>query len=165
MLLNAPWQPSIKSIQRGQFTTTGTSQTISISSVDTTKAIIRVSDGTSDNVMNNIDYAVVFASSTQLTLTVNTWTVGRTINWEVIEFYNVKSLQTGSYVLSTGSGVEQSITISSVDVTKALLFISETTNNATAAGVAINRIKTATSIGVLTWSTTKTIKWQVIEFN
>lgn len=90
----------VKSVQRGTYTTTtSTSGTITISSVDVNKSFVLVNgcvDGGSSNEGTSSapaykayvgDTSVSLSSSTQLTVKNQTGTSGATIAWQVVEFY------------------------------------------------------------------------------
>jgi hypothetical protein len=157
---------NVKSIQRGSIAITSTSQNIVISAVTTANSIVRIYNQASTSSSTG-DFSGTLTSSTNLNITNSMWTVSQTIYWEVIEFNNVKSLQTGTYSLSVTSttGVMQTVTISSINSVKALLFSNETSSSSTADGQSIGVILNSTTLGFNTVYATKTIKWQVIEFN
>lgn len=159
---------NIKSIQSGITTLTSTSHNVAISAVDTTKSIVLISYVPSLSVGSNmVAVAGVLTNSTTLTLRVNTLTsYPPTVRWQVIEFNNVKSNQSGAV---TASAVTQTVTISSVDLQKSIISIERTATNTSTVNYLI------CVAASLTNSTTLEIKqasvdsgsyyWQVIEFN
>lgn len=154
---------SIKSIQRGIIDVTSVSTNIAISTVDLTKSIVRIVNET-QLVTKYGDTMGSLTAPTNLNLSFNAYMAHNLIKWEVIEFNNVKSLQSGTYIL-TVSGVEQIVPISTVNPLKSLLFFSETTDDTSANAIALGRIVSAASIGFKSMPVNKYIKWQVIEFN
>jgi hypothetical protein len=162
---------NIKSIQRGIITwnNTNTAQTITISSVETSKSVILISH-TGD--FARAQYTVgVFNSSTVVNFTRNQGlNIGtgdeRTVHWTVIEFNNVKSKQTGS--LSTVDGnTELDVIVSSFSTSKCMLFSFYTTSDGTVGGSnrpIRSRVKNATNISFMA-NVLHTINWQLIEFN
>lgn len=123
---------NIKSIQR--FIVNMTSSTlanVTISAVDLTKAVVNVKpmSGTQTADSSHFWMQGVLTTSTNLQITCAAASAGsRSIDVEVIEFNNVKSIQTitSSIVASSGS---TSVTISSVNMNKTLLYYSWTNTN------------------------------------
>jgi len=103
----------IKSVQRGVSTVT-TPVTVSIDEVDLDKSVILI-QGLFDDGDGQAGAAVVsFDSSTELYIGGQNYNT-TTVIWQVIEFYNVKSLQSG-YTTS------ETTTITQVNLNKSILF-------------------------------------------
>lgn len=159
---------NIKSIQRGLSSglTNGlASAIVTIPAIDTTKSILRFSSTPIPSGTPNADsilVAGVITDSTTLTFS-RVGTVGPIIlSWEIIEYYAVKSLQTGSFDSVAGSA-----TISTVNLAKSNVFISATCTDNVATNYYLTysfRISTATLVQVTHYSGTKTYYFQVIEF-
>lgn len=158
----------IKSIQRGTLTfPSATITNVTISSVDLTKSIVLVTSiGDSVNpavgcVKGKLTSATNLALSKATTLTAN-------VSWQVIEFYNVKSLQTGDYTLITAAGT---VTVSAVSPTKSLLICSwESTASTSGANYAalnynLTNSTTITFDIINSANQGRNIHWQLIEFN
>lgn len=170
---------NIKSIQRGEFQLSSPqSQSITISAIDTTKSILKftVSYPNSGQSSMQPQYSAFrgeITNSTTISFTrgVNTSAAYVVISWEVIEFNNVKSLQSGNLSYSTNAA-ESIVTVNSINTSKALLFFSFSTNNSDndASGALLKgRIISNTSIGFvqncLTGGRSVAISWRLIEFN
>jgi len=160
---------NIKSIQRGNMTLSANSSTVTIASVDLTKAIVRMSYSMSSGGTSGIanDCATVaLTNATTLTFSVGTYYDNVNINWEVIEFNNVKTLQSGQKSTALAS---DSITIASINPLKAMLFytFSGIQTGGTMPPIFTNAyIYNATTIITSQYTTyTKVINWQVVEFN
>lgn len=127
---------NIKSIQRGfiQLDNGGASpytNSITISAVDLTKAIIKitVNGNDPDNTYYTVERHCVKASltnATTLALYLTAATISPycpSVSWEVIEFNNVKSLQKGTTAMAgTLGSVNQ--TIAAIDMAKTIIFFS-----------------------------------------
>lgn len=159
-----------KSIQRGStllLTGATTTINITITSVDMSKSIVIVSTIPKAGSTQNAEIYVrgILTSSTNLQLVRNTGSGATDVSWVVVEFNNVKSLQTGSKSISVASAT---VTVSAVNTSKSLLFASWTTADTT------NSFEGLTNY-VLTDSTTltftqngfysKSIQWYLVEFN
>lgn len=144
---------------------------IDISPVDMSKSIVRVCSyapilktGPGANPGANLPL-IKFNSATSINIATNNYTAQDIpVAWEVIEFNNVKSKQSGR---SSTSIDGQKITISAVDISKSMLFVSYVTNLADFRGFIVK---------YLLYDTTNiqfcfvdgyavTAEWQVIEFN
>lgn len=163
---------NIKSTQRGVASYTGrTILDITISSVDLTKSIVKVSQIHGFDTAAKVMIKAELTSPTNLQLTTVTADGGAstiTIDWEVIEFNNVKSLQRGSVSSSTTS--ETVVTISAIDPNKSIIFFSYKHTNAVSTDVSqtflsAGRIINSTSIGLWNKKAGADFHWQVIEFN
>lgn len=171
--IDGPGGSNIKSIQRGtSVLTNGGASTlnVTISSVNLSKTIVKFTSliiSTSGS-LNSLCNAKV-TTATNLLLTRNSTTGGDiTVEWEIIEFNNVKSIQTGNYTLSTMSGT---VTITTVDTTKSSLYYSAynsaDTDSYTRTMTGTGKITNATTLtfALATSGVTKIIEWIVIEFN
>lgn len=161
---------NIKSIQRGSKIMTSNSNTVTISSIDLTKAIPKITligkGGTSNPAACYVSAKIT--DETTLTLEMGGWdtTYAPTVEWEVVEFNNVKSLQKGSQAISAAT---TNVTITSINMLKSTLFYSYKTTSATlsnmSAAMGGGRINTATQLTFTQLNTDdKTIEWYVIEF-
>jgi hypothetical protein len=161
---------NIKSSQRGELTLGALTTTtdVTISTVDLTKSIVKISVQSPNNVnLNQWTCYATLTSPTNLQFVIPTasGTTGL-VSWEVIEFNNVKSLQSG---LTSMTSLTMNVTISAVNLNKSILFFS---NNSNATLIATHYF---TLEGLLTASTNIkfstlfanviTAKWYVIEFN
>lgn len=165
--------PNIKSIQSGEATNIITaSENITISSVDLAKSILHFSH-TTYNANNEARYNIAgkFNSATELNFTSDEIpSIRKKIRWSVIEFNNVKSLQSGSLTHAGIADTEQTQAISNVNLDKSLLFFSYRHNSAVSNYMAITgKFSNATTLTFYkdTYTTpgTATIEWFVIEFN
>lgn len=157
---------NIKSIQRGSVTMTAKGQTITISPVDTTKAIVRINYFYGSSQIGGCLISAELTNSTTITLNQGGSLSYQVVEWEVIEFNNIKSLQRGIATTTTASS---DITISSVDTLKSIIFYSHqsTSTSTTLLGNAIRvfllsntklQVAQREAINLSTY-------WQVIEFN
>jgi hypothetical protein len=171
--LNAPsGGATIKSIQRGITNIPANAFNIqpSISAVDITKSIIRITF-----VINNgsdPDETIVYGKISSSTVI----TIGRGNNpafasgdiyWEVIEYANVKSLQTGSKSVNVANA-EQNVTVSAIDVSKSELVFSYRNSTATLdidSSHMGGRIVDSTTITFQCGTTGGISEWQLLEFN
>lgn len=164
----------IKSIQRGTLSLASGSfsQTVTISSVDLSKSIVRV-NGYRAQVSLTGDVGQIFvrarlSSNTQIAFTRNgSSTPQLFVEWEVIEFENA-TIQTGD--LSVGSSSTTGVAnVSATSTSKTLLFFT-TEFNSTAAlyhtNVFTGRITSSTQV-TFTRSEAAgaaTIRWYLVEF-
>lgn len=122
---------SIKNIQAGTatFTTGLASITVPISSVDLNKAVLLFSylkDNTTTG--NTADRFLIMGTITDADIL--TFSVGNVagsnfaVNWTVIEFSNVKTLQRGIVTLSTIGYTLQNFSVSPINPTKSFLIVS-----------------------------------------
>ena len=165
---------NIKSVQMGVITGTYQSTsphvvTTNISSVDTSKSIILCEMITNSIIAEtDVTQSVIgkFDSNTKIafeTLTYSTSTLYK-IQWMVIEFENVKSIQSG---LSSGYG---SIAISPININKSLLFYTQrpTLNTSDKRYMkSIAYISSNTSLSLYTYAPDKfpLVQWFIVEFN
>lgn len=159
---------NIKSIQRGTVTMNAVTKDITISAVDLSKSIVQLTVKSAGSAGADCITGEL-TSATNLKLASGTTGSGNSVvEWTVIEFNNVKSLQSGTTTQTTTTPV--TVTISSVDLTKSILFF---TFNTTTFGPTSNAMPMSgkftnnTTLSFANYDTTgtKTIKWQVIEFN
>ena len=123
---------TIKSVQRGISTafdnTTTTSTTITISAVVTANSIVRVYPGAIPGATSAYFYShavcVDLTNSTTISLTrERPDNKAPAIVWEVIEFNDAKTKQTGIATINDDTFIKN-VTISTVEMSKALVFIS-----------------------------------------
>ena len=159
---------NIKSIQRGSATMNALTVNVAISAVDITKSIVKIyMRNTAVSGTGYLTANAEITTSTNLRLAVVAIIVGtEVVDWEIIEFNNVKSLQKGTKVVSTTSEI---VTITGVEPTKSVLFISwdapmsSNMHNLSASGELTN--STTITLFQASSGVVRTIKWQVIEFN
>ncbi|MBU3098755.1 MULTISPECIES: hypothetical protein [Clostridium] len=165
-------ESNTKGIQRGEYSVLSTDLTINItiSPVDITKSIPKIfvcATGASTRA-NVTLFKCVLTSSTNLQITrySNGATFTATIDWEVIEYNNVKSLQTGLLTLNTAS---TNIAISSVNMLKTDLFLSFTITSTYGLSEIMQIAMQLTSTTNLKFtgygSMNYSIQWYAIEFN
>ena len=167
---------NIKSYQSGVFTLSTLTGNITIASVGTSKSIVITRAVYSNNTgdVATFEISSSLSSSTNIALTrynpapVSVPTV--LIYWEVIEFNNVKSKQTGTMSVSSNSS-ESTQTISNVNPIKCLAFATRSvdTNLSPNQGQHMFGIKVASSTSIAIRQqisgVTCSYEWQVIEFN
>lgn len=154
----------IKNTQRGiaSITNGNTSVTVVLSTIDITKSIVKISYFG----VGTLQPRAVITNSTTLTITRYASSGTTNVNWEVIEYNNVKSLQSGNLNL-TGS-TESVVSVSSINTLKSTLYVSHSTNDTDLNQVSLrDRIIDSTSIGFkfdFSDTSTATIQWYLIEF-
>ena len=158
---------NIKSIQRGSFSYYNlTTYNVTINPVDTTKSIIYVSHNGGYARANTDLIAAKISNSTTINFSSgDDYTNEVIVSWIVIEFTNVKSLQTGSVV---ASGATTNVAISTVDILKSFSVVSKkstSTSSTTGYYRFTHHITTATNLAITGQNVnTETYEWQVIEF-
>jgi len=164
---------NIKSIQRGSVASdsiTSSGLSISISSVDLTKSVVMVHFCSRSTDQNDLVRAEI-TSPTEIKLYIGNSTgyAYRVIYWEVIEFNNVKTLQKGTTVTTSMDDVDQNISISSVNVSKSMVFSSYSSTNSSPVYVPMKSVilinSTTLKIIKYDYNGLSTHHWQVIEFN
>lgn len=162
---------NIKSVQSGEFnwSGTGTSSNVTISEIKSENSIVIIEQYM---VNENASIGAIGAritSDTNLNFTRRvggSWNGSSKLKWQVIEFNNVKSKQTGIKSIGT-TATEETVTISSINTDKCLLITSQTSDTI---GNAITYYESASNV---LNSTTLSfyghfesyVYWQVIEFN
>jgi hypothetical protein len=168
---------NVKSLQRGTatFGSSATTVTATISAVDLTKAIVRIS-GIWTNNSGSTSYSagkslakVVLTNATTVTITIGVASAyAPTVQWEVVEFNNVKSLQSGTLAISAYGLEGMSLVISSVTANKVMAFASGSSTDDTTVFSKIRDLSCAvvdsTHITITT-PVAESVNWQVIEFN
>lgn len=166
---------NIKSIQRGVVDSgniTSSGFAINISKIDITKSIIRVTYRNNNTDMQDLIRGEI-TSETQIKLfngKLSGTATGRSIHWEVIEFNNVRSLQKGTYTTLNPDFTDESISISSIDISKSVIFDSFSSTNSSASYYMQSKgaiILNNTTISIIKhdFNGLSTHHWQVIEFN
>lgn len=165
---------NIKSIQRGTLQWTGPSggQSVTISAVDTTKAIVKITfrETVTGEPASQKCVAAYLSTSTTVQFEMQDPTALPFISWEVIEFSPaaIKSLQSG---YSTGLQAQtDNIAISAVNLSKAMLFFSYSTGNTETPQVwamLAGYLSSATNIAFTQTGAAraKNVRWYVVEFN
>lgn len=162
----------ITGIQRGTAILAGsaTSVNITISPVDLTRSIVLVQSynhASSATTSALISIRAVINSATNILLVRNEASASHpvTYTWTVIEFASVKSLQKGQKSLALAS---DTVTVSSVNTSKSLMFFSYSSTGLMAGGIApvMGSVTNATTLTFNQLGTTPTtlIEWQLIEF-
>jgi hypothetical protein len=166
--LNGGGGSNIKSIQRGTITTNDNPTTlINISAVDINKSIIVINQRFQSDAINRSKRAL-FVSPTQINLTQNVSgsSAATIVDWEVIEFNNVKNVQTGTFAMT---GASSNVTITSVNLAKSLLYVTQSTDGTGGLVLLASvTLSTATNLSFTrngSYANTTTISWQVVEFN
>jgi len=163
---------NIKSIQRGTADMANASTlNIAISDVDLTKSIVIVSGVTSGVAGTYFWVQGKLLNSTTVSLRRNSvGTPAYLVDWVVIEFNNVKSLQTGETSVGNFLSVTQAVT--SIDPLKSLLvhsWFTDYNDNFVTEAVWINKIESSTGISFrrAAYATAGNwyIRWYLIEFN
>lgn len=164
----------IKSIQRGIAKLDSVSSIdVTINEVDTTSSIVVIKGLTSFyggnyRIFETI-HSIELIDSTTIRIQRGSVDGDCDVVWEVIEFDNVKSLQKGT-VSGLTVGVDNDITINSVDVNKTMVFTSFRNSLGTSNSYELLQatyLKNATTLTTkgVTGVDTATVNWQVIEFN
>ena len=161
---------NIKSIQRGEVIigVGSNPSNITISSVDLTKSIVKVTYETIDGGANTPATLYPMAkltTSTNLYIQKNTDSNQIRVYWEVVEFKNVKSLQSGEVTISTNP---TNVTISSVNMSKSILFTSfKSASTSTASEFYVGaKLSSATQVTfTCPVTSTSVVYYYVIEFN
>ncbi len=112
----------IKSIQRGVIELTGTSNTATINSVDTSNVILlHLGNASSITDLENVTVRLALTNSTTVTGVRGDGNGVAHVSFEVIELYPgiIKSIQSGTITIT--GGVEETDTITSVDTAKSML--------------------------------------------
>lgn len=164
---------TIKSIQRGTATiASGTSITyVNISPVNIAKSIIKISfqidTATGDSNEGQIQGKLNTTNQIKLSRYFDPANATGTISWVVIEFDNVKSVQSGFKFTNTSS--ENTVIVSAVNVNKSMLFKSYTSQVGSVSypvSNAYDRIINSTTIGFKVQSTQSiAYEWYLVEFN
>lgn len=158
-----------KSIQRGVGTlTTGTTLDVTISAIDVTKSVATITHANASNYASDTLVAIEILNSTTIRIYINTSPSNLVyFAWQVIEFNNVKSLQKGNNIIDSYQA-EKTVTISSIDANKSLLFFSFDCSVASSQfSLAHCRgcISNSTTLSFLGYGNGYKCYWQVIEFN
>lgn len=152
---------NIKSVQRGSVTIDSTSSIdINVSTVDVSKSILIVHFRNGWQYTNAVALMGTIINSTTIRLSTGSTTYNLVAKWQLIEFKNIKSLQSGILSSSTGSAVTATIssvaleksfvigswktTESSMDTTKSMTYNLELTNATTVTYTPYN-------VGTCTW--------------
>jgi hypothetical protein len=156
------------SVQRGTQLMTAASENVTINAVNTEKSIVLIHCAADPDLNGlkpeNVTVRGSLTNSTTLALVRDNNTSNVYVYWQVVEFYNVKSLQTGSKSLTN---VTDTATVNPVDTEKCLLFASfmsvkSDTEHASFGATLTN--STTISFRCYINATTNIINWQLIEF-
>jgi hypothetical protein len=156
---------NIKSIQRGNFSIDSFTLTanIPITSVDPNKSVVRILFNNASTNASQIQLTGELTSATNVLLTKNSTGTASSVDWEVIEFNNVKSMQKGFATITSGS---QNVSISPIVLAKTLIFSSIRT---AATNITLPTVNSFIASGTTTIRhkgyTTGTAYYQVVEFN
>lgn len=162
---------NIKSIQRGS-ATIGAGLTyldVTISNVDSTKTVVILNSDITSGALSQTLVRGVLTSNTNLRLSVGgTTSAINVVQWQIIEFQNIKSSQQGTSVASASTS-DILTTISSVNMAKSILFFTCDSANTTASTF----VNSLISLSISTPTTlayhnpdsyTKNVSWYVVEF-
>lgn len=166
---------NIKSIQRGTTTLSSAlsevSKDITVSSIDTSKTILLMTSRIS-TYSNGYSTALIAGgyivddTTIRFARTNVGGNDGIEIEWQLIEFKNVKTLQSGSLSISS---ISTNLSVSEININKSMLIFSFKYNTAldynNYAIPTNGNITNSTQITFKQYSTTsKTVYWQLIEF-
>lgn len=155
----------IKSIQRGTGNPVGVAANITISPVDVSKSIVIVTMHTSNASAagTHIFMQGRLTSSTNLDIRSAAYLATYTVyyEWQVIEFANVKSIQSG--IVAVGADAYATPTINSINTAKSALFFSYYSSAATSSGFTKGNITSSTTIQFLSKGGSN-VSWFVVEF-
>lgn len=164
--------PPYKSIQQGTYALAAASGTVTISSVDLTKAVVIIASknyaGT--NMFKTAAHCTAaLTNSTTITFARGYNDGTLTVTWYVIEFNNVKSIQRGTV---TPTAATSTTAVTTVTIAKSILFVTD--SNVSIGGQG-SEVRGATAEGYLSTSSQitfvcagssyVTIAWQLLEFN
>lgn len=165
---------NIKSIQRGATTLTAQSLDLTISSVDLNKSIVIMSYSDLNNSADgNSLIRAKLTSSTNINFYLGQgYSMPKYIEWQVIEFNNVKSIQRGDFTTPSTAITtfvdKSSVTINSINVGKSLIFASfasELGYSSQYTMVGNYQISNTTTITLAKGNSVQRFwHWQVVEF-
>lgn len=169
---------NIKSIQRGLFTFSSNpgTYTLNFTAVDISKSILTFSytTGTKSGVNKYVLIQGQIINSTQASFSnfLPGDSIDFTVEWQITEYENVKSVQRGATSITSGAVVvsASNVSISSIDVDKSILFFSAKNQYAFSSSVGLLFRGKIASPTILTfyayhdsgWDTN--FQYQVIEF-
>ena len=174
---------NIKSIQSGTYVfdfsvAPTSSKSITVAGVDINKSILKMT--VIKNTSSNVQYSSLvrgeLTSNNTITFSTNGELSGAyavTIRWELFEFNNVKSVQSGSVASSTGSDGTFKVTIAAVDPLKCISFSSYrsktgvSSNVSNLPGVHSNSYvsgPTELSIANTSIGSNALVHWKILEF-
>lgn len=156
---------NIKSIQNGYFDSSNfTQKDVAISAVNTDNSIILIEIAPNNGACREWAMTVEFTSGTNIRFKKGNSGGGGKVFWQVLEFNEVKSKQTGE---ETATGTT-TITISSVDVTKCILFTTNRSLSTTTDARAVLTSVELTNPTTLTLrrqdGSSRTTNYQLLEF-
>lgn len=166
---------NIKSIQSGMEQLVSDNVNVTIASVNVNKSIILifVSFGDDSATIQDLCVAPEFLNNTTINLKRHRGTIDNArATWTVIEFNEVKSIQTGTVLINksydTSAEDLTTVTVSRVDISKSILLtyaISSYTDSTACRALTRGRIVNATTIGFETrYTNQNTAYWQLVEF-
>jgi len=156
----------IKSIQHGFYSIawgTDLIRDVSITSVDISKSIpfiTGVGSASPQNEAKSFSITILNSNTIRFERKSATWTDTADISWEVIEYRNVKSIQTGTKTFASSTGQTQSIT--SVDLSKSIYSASLSTLGG-AGGASYPQSSTSLYFKTIHSDTTSFV-WYLLEF-
>lgn len=158
--------PNIKNSQSGGVILSGAPMNVPISPVDLKIAVLRISilAATLGEGPDKICVKATFVNNTTLNLSTVNAPSSLGVQWEVIEFNNVKSLQSGT----TSGSANNLISISEMNPNKSLLFFSfsmPSTNLEPSYVQVRGRIQSSSQIQIQNSFAAINTFWQVLEFN
>lgn len=167
---------NITGVQRGTTYFHGSLATnnVTLSSIDMSKSIVMYpeihvydTDSSSTN-SDRTRFTSQLTSNTNLNLQrIATGGVAVCVNWEVVTFSNIKNVQRGVVNVTGDQYNKQTLSISTVNLSKCFLICTFRTNSSQLRHIPIMELASSTSLRF--WlhqgSATVQIEWQLIEFN
>lgn len=161
---------NVKSIQRGvaSFPSGNYSVDVTIASVDLSVAIVTMSQKAINDGLRSMKLSAQILNATTIRFTrLLTTAVGAfDFAWEVTEYNNVKSLQKG--IIETMASLLQNVNVSSIDVSKSILFATWCTNATTNNYLASSMLYRISGSSTITFDSSNTqhsnVSWQLLEF-
>jgi hypothetical protein len=154
------------------FSTTDTSKTAALTSVDTTKAFVRFNwrtGGGATGVTNGAIRGIITDATTVTFTRASAGSAAATLEWTVMEWSAGVTVESGS---QTGSGATTNVTITEIDTTKAWPIVSMSTNAGdwnTGSGLSIQAsITSTTNLALVSDDSTPTAQitcWQIVEYD
>lgn len=160
----------IDSIQRGTIDVTGvtwSSLPVAINPVDRNRSICMIYATTNANQPNRDAISIKFTADDEIMLQRGLSPTATDIraHWQVIQFNDVKSVQTGTVAL-TVSGQNVDVSINPVDKDKSILVVSYRSDSGSNVAHSLYAdIIDSTTLRFATFPATVYAEWQVIEFN
>lgn len=161
---------SVKSVQRGTFDASQLQTDVPINNINKDKSVLMITIGVNSATEYPYRETVRGQILDNTTLRFNMENISTTPNleWQVVEFENVRSIQTGSVQIADTVSI-MNVPINAVDLNKAILFFTFTNNSSSSTNVLSKssmrgNLTTPTNIFLAGYSAgIKSVNWQVIE--